>query len=158
MSDDLRHDSPGSLLTMRYSNEAITDPVAIQGHRTRQTSVPCHRRTYIEAKSAATWGCTQLHHLNEAMPFRTAGRSSSSWSHRRAPIYLRRSHMPLYAAHKRLPLRWRHSVASCCPPEQNQCLTLSRFRNRGHRCKWVGEHLCCYSLLRRTVQTTCGLA
>ena len=39
-------------------------------------------------------GCTQLHHLNEAMLFRAAARASSSWSHRRAPTYLRRSHMP----------------------------------------------------------------
>ena len=63
-------------------------------------------------------GCTQLHHLNEAMPFRTAGRTSSSWSHRRAPTYLRRSHMPLDGTYKHLPLQEWHSVASGCPLEQ----------------------------------------
>ena len=57
-------------------------------------------------------GCTQLHHLNEAMPFRTAGRRPSSRSHRWAPTYLRRSHMPLCTAHKRLPLWWQN-VCKC---------------------------------------------
>jgi len=52
------------------------------------------------------------------MPFRAAGRGSSSWSHRRAPTYLRRSHMPLDGTYKHLPLQEWHSVASGCPLEQ----------------------------------------
>ena len=40
-------------------------------------------------------GCTQLHHLNDTILRRAAGLASSSWSHRRAPASLRRSHMPL---------------------------------------------------------------
>ena len=68
--------------------------------------------------------CTQLHHPNEAMSVRTADWRSSSWSHRRAPTYLRRSHMPLYTAHKRLPLWWQHSVESGYPPVQSVCKCL----------------------------------
>ena len=50
--------------------------------------------------------CTQLYHLNEAMPFRTAGRASSSWSHRRASAYLRiqRTHMSPECVYKHLSL------------------------------------------------------
>ena len=49
------------------------------------------------------------------MLLRAAGHASSSWSHRRAPTYLRRSHTPLNSTYKHLPLREWRSVASGCP-------------------------------------------
>ena len=105
---------------MRCSNEAILLPTpwlpedtAPNGPASYAIGEPISMLDQLQSG-----GCTQLRHLNEAMPFRTAGRSSSSLSHRRAPTYLRRSHMPLCTEHRRLSLQWQHSVASGCPPEQ----------------------------------------
>ena len=120
-----------------------------------RTAAPAIGNPNLRLNQLQPGGCTQLHHLNEAMPFRTAGRTSSSWSHRRAPTYLRRSHMPLDGTYKHLPLQEQLSVASGCPSKRKGTKG-NQMDDRGHRCKSAGGHLCCYFLFRRTVQTTCG--
>ena len=119
-----------------------------------RTAAPAVGNPNLRLNQLQPGGCTQLHHLNEAMPFRTAGRTSSSWSHRRAPTYLRRSHMPLYSTYKHLPLEEWRSVASGCPSKPNGT-KWNQMDDRGHRCKSAEGHLCCYILLRRIVQATC---
>ena len=93
-----------------------------------RTAAPAIGIPILRLNQLQPGGCTQLHHLNEAMPFRTAGWSSSSWSHRRAPIYLRRSHMPLYTAHRRLSLRRQHSVAWRVPSRDTPPQPFSPFQ------------------------------
>ena len=80
-----------------------------------RTAAPAIGSPTIRLNQLQPGGFTQLHHLNEAMLLRAAGHASSSWSHRRAPTYLRRSHMPLHSTYKHLPLQEWRSVASGCP-------------------------------------------
>ena len=79
-------------------------PWLSEGTAPNRTAAPAIGSPTIRLNQLQPGGCTQLHHLNEAMLLRAAARASSSWSHLRTPTYLRRSHMPPECTYKHFSL------------------------------------------------------